>query len=421
LSGRHWGARHPLTGPRHCFRLTPAQRRAGGFIMRLKILAVLSGIILVIGLIISALLVMNSQDVGALERGLPEQAQQAAHTAGLQWAADAQAREAWLALQSEQGWVREVFLLGTGAARADAATAAANRLIELSRDRAEFPGPEGTFAVFVDMEGVGIGRNNGTLMRGERLGQHIAALWEQVAKGQAASGVWFSLERQEQLFVSLVPVAGPQGIVGAVALGTPISDEALARASQMTLGAPLVVAAVRGDSLVLVAKSRAGSEQVLGPAAAQLAKQALSNSAVVPSPVVLPVGLHDGQGTAPPSVAVAIAALANVETGLVVLGLAQTAVPSAVGKLLWGVWAVVGLGLLVAGVASFLLGAYFSDPIAKLEDGLLQVIGGDEDLRFDLEHAELGPLVSRINTLLDSFERERPRAEEVSAEPPLPD
>jgi len=50
-----------------------------------------------------------------------------------------------------------------------------------------------------------------------------------------------------------------------------------------------------------------------------------------------------------------------------------------------------------------MLGNYVSRPIAELEEGLLLVINGQRDLRFDLEHDELGGLTSRINALLGSL------------------
>ena len=50
-----------------------------------------------------------------------------------------------------------------------------------------------------------------------------------------------------------------------------------------------------------------------------------------------------------------------------------------------------------------LLGNYISRPISEIEDGLLAIINGSSDLRFQLEHAELGGLVFRINSLLNAL------------------
>jgi nitrogen fixation/metabolism regulation signal transduction histidine kinase len=67
------------------------------------------------------------------------------------------------------------------------------------------------------------------------------------------------------------------------------------------------------------------------------------------------------------------------------------------------VFAVGMLGLFLVVTGGFLLGNYISRPIAEIEEGLLLVINGQQDLRFELEHEELGGLTSRINSLLNSL------------------
>ena len=46
---------------------------------------------------------------------------------------------------------------------------------------------------------------------------------------------------------------------------------------------------------------------------------------------------------------------------------------------------------------------YISRPISEIEDGLLAIINGRTDLRFQIEHAELGGLVFRLNSLLNQL------------------
>ena len=58
--------------------------------------------------------------------------------------------------------------------------------------------------------------------------------------------------------------------------------------------------------------------------------------------------------------------------------------------------------LVIAG--GVLLGNYISQPISELEDGLLAIINGSSDLRFQIEHDELGGLVFRINSLLNAHD-----------------
>src|SRR5262249_98613 len=71
--------------------------------------------------------------------------------------------------------------------------------------------------------------------------------------------------------------------------------------------------------------------------------------------------------------------------------------------LLWPVFAVTGLGLVLVVIGGTLLGNYISGPVSQLEDGLLAIINGSSDLRFQLEHDELGGLVFRINSLLNQL------------------
>jgi hypothetical protein len=54
-------------------------------------------------------------------------------------------------------------------------------------------------------------------------------------------------------------------------------------------------------------------------------------------------------------------------------------------------------------IGGSLLGNYISQPVSELEDGLLAIINGNSDLRFQLEHEELGGLVFRINSLLNAL------------------
>ena len=49
-----------------------------------------------------------------------------------------------------------------------------------------------------------------------------------LASGNTASDVWLNRERQEQLLVSYAPIRSDDGtVVGAIVLGTPLSDDRL--------------------------------------------------------------------------------------------------------------------------------------------------------------------------------------------------
>jgi hypothetical protein len=67
------------------------------------------------------------------------------------------------------------------------------------------------------------------------------------------------------------------------------------------------------------------------------------------------------------------------------------------------VFGVTALGLLLVGVGGVLLGNFIQRPVSELEEGLLAIINGKTDLRFQIEHPDLGGLVFRINSLLNAL------------------
>jgi methyl-accepting chemotaxis protein len=90
------------------------------------------------------------------------------------------------------------------------------------------------------------------------------------------------------------------------------------------------------------------------------------------------------------------------EQVVLMAAMTHSLVPSVAG-LLWPIFAVSALGILLVLAAGTFLGNYISQPISELEEGLLSVINGRTNLRFDLEHPELGGLVFRINSLLNAL------------------
>src|SRR5688572_25168994 len=61
------------------------------------------------------------------------------------------------------------------------------------------------------------------------------------------------------------------------------------------------------------------------------------------------------------------------------------------------------LGLILVVAGGWFLGNYISRPLATLEEGLLAILNGQSDKRFDLDHAELGGLAFRIDQLLNQL------------------
>jgi hypothetical protein len=71
--------------------------------------------------------------------------------------------------------------------------------------------------------------------------------------------------------------------------------------------------------------------------------------------------------------------------------------------LAWPILGAMALGFILVSIGGVLLGNYISKPIELLEEGLLQILNGKSDLRFEIEHAVMGGLVFRINTLLNQL------------------
>ena len=61
------------------------------------------------------------------------------------------------------------------------------------------------------------------------------------------------------------------------------------------------------------------------------------------------------------------------------------------------------LGLILVIVGGWMLGNYITRPINMLEEGLLAILNGQQDKRFELDHPELGGLAFRIDQLLNQL------------------
>lgn len=322
----------------------------------------------------------------AARRAAAEHALRAANT---QLSLDALRLERWLVQAADSAEAVEVFAAGTAAARQEAATVAANRLRDRAVAQSEFGKMNPSLLLFVDADGVGLGRNGSELMRGDDVGRTYPSLLSAMRSRAAGSAVWLDRQRQEQMFVAYAPVYEPSGAVrGALVLGTPLNDERLERTSGLT----------SGGGLALFADGHRVASG--GPGAADLGSEAAARLAAEARPGAI---VHSRAGAGESFIAAA--PLEEYDSSRVIL-VAQ--VPASLlagaGGVLWPLLAVGGLGLFLVIVAGVLLGNYISRPIAELEGGLLRVINGEEQLRFDLDHDELGGLSSRINTLLSSLQ-----------------
>src|SRR5262249_32150330 len=88
---------------------------------------------------------------------------------------------------------------------------------------------------------------------------------------------------------------------------------------------------------------------------------------------------------------------------LVLISMVHLAAPAILSGLVWPALGATVIGLLLVIAGAWLLDNYISRPISELEDGLLAIMNGRTDRRFEIEHAELGGLVFRLNSLLNQL------------------
>jgi hypothetical protein len=361
--------------------------------MRWKIIFVNGGIVVVLALLTYFLLETSLQNVVANRAEQNRDLGRAVRAAESQLALDALRIERWLDQKTNAPSVRAVFQGGTAEARSDSATTEANSIRDAAVAEPAFTKMAPSLVLFVDDEGVGIGRNGSELMRGDKLAEAYPNLKVALKSGATASDVWINSQRQEQLFVSIAPVVSEANrVLGAVIVGTPLNDERLSRTSEITSGHSLAFLRVDGNVPTVVASTGPGAAGARDASVSQSALQAAKSD----SPVLVGSPIGDRLFSA-------VRVSGYPGSNAVVVASVPASRVESIGGLLWPVFAIAGLGLVLVAAGGTLLGNYISRPVAEIEEGLLLIMNGHQNLRFELEHDELGGLASRINTLLNSL------------------
>jgi hypothetical protein len=299
--------------------------------------------------------------------------------------------ERWLAGQTDKDHVFDAFEAGTPKARSDAATTAANTIENLAKAASPFATIQPSLIAVFDAKGVVVGRNGSTTMRGDKLYERHPELKKSIDGGQTGSGVWVERSRNEQMLASYAPIRKSGKVIGGVVIGTAFGDARLRNISDDTSKSSLLALIKGKDGMTLIAKSSDPNGD-LGNVVSASQKVLASDQVVDLSGV--PEGYQGsgrslgGYGDGKQAVIVALIPLQQVGSFM---------------SLLWPVIGVIFLGLLLTIVAGFIIDSYVSQPISDLEDGLLAVINGQTDLRFELEHPLLGGLVFRVNSLLNQL------------------
>ena len=358
--------------------------------MRNKIIAVNAVIVLIVGFLSWA--VMRSGLANAADNGttVAADAKHAAFGASAKLQLDAMRAELWLSTRSSESATLDATQKGTVSAQQEAATARCDAVATGARGAFE---SAPSLVVLVDAQGKTLGRNGSTLMRGDDLGAAYAGLKESLASGHSGSDIWVNKDRNDQYLASYAPFHNAQGAVaGALVIGTTLNDE-LSRVSDSTTGRALVLVDGQGADTRIVAHSTTSNpalDSVVGSA-----KDAIQNA------------LESGHVTSTRSgdTIIASAPLGGLGSGhhSALVGARPAALFENATSLANPLLGVMALGLVLVTVAGWLLGNYISQPIGMLEEGLLTILNGQSDKRFELDHPDLGGLAFRIDQLLNQL------------------
>jgi hypothetical protein len=364
--------------------------------MRWKIIGVYSAILAIVAVLSFVLLKVSLEAVLADRVERKSDAERALGSANMRLELEGLRLQRWLAARAREDAVSLVFAGGTAQARSQTASLQAKRLRDAALQNPELSALSIPLVLFVDSRGLVIGRNDSSQMRGEDLGRAYPSILAALASGETSSQVWFNRQRSEQLLVGYAPVRGDGGdVVGVLVAGTPLSDERLSAISQATSGQALTVGLVSaGAEGQIIAEGtlsgqRAVFDAVRQHSVLQRAAAAARGGRSIFDDEDIVYAAEPLQGYA-------------AENVLLVAALPQSRVPS-VAALLWPLFGVTLLGMVLVVAGGIFLGNYISEPIAELEEGLLSVINGRTSHRFDIQHPDLGGLVFRINSLLNTL------------------
>ena len=324
--------------------------------MRGKLIAVFAVVVVVVGMLSYALTRATLGDLST-----PGETPRALAGASAQLQVDGLVLERWLAGEVTNPKLREPYNAGTEPARFEGARQAADKLRELAVSTPELSAQSIQLVAIVDMNGKVLARN-------------------------------------EQMLASYAPIRNADGsVLGGVVVGTALNDERLNAASDKTSGKMIAGAVKDGDKLDVVAKSAGVSPELIAAIIASPAKEAALQA--------LASGQVVDLGGMPRDYVASARALEGYGHGhrLVLISMVHLAAPAILSGLIWPALGATVLGLMLVLAGAWLLDAYISRPISEIEDGLLAIMNGRTDLRFEIEHAELGGLVFRLNSLLNQL------------------
>jgi len=357
--------------------------------VRNKIIAVNAVIIVIVGLLSFVIVRSALSAVAGNPAQLTARAKHDAQGAAARFQLDALRVERFLAAKASEQATLDAINKSTPNARGEAATALCDQIV--STAKGSFEGAVPSLVELVDQNGRIVGRNGSNLGRGDDIGAIYPGLKDAIAKNKSGSDVWFNKERNDQYLASYVPVSEGGQIKGALVMGTTLGDE-LARVSDATTDRPLVLIVPTKDDVAIAAHS-ANAEAVTD---AVTKSKAEIKGAITAGHTVVAMANNLPIGAAP------LESLGDGKRGAM-LSAAPASLIEDPGAMAYPILGAMVLGIVLVIIGGWLLGNYISRPINMLEEGLLAILNGQADKRFELDHAELGGLAFRIDQLLNQL------------------
>jgi hypothetical protein len=355
--------------------------------MRDTFIGVFGGIVLVVSVMAFALMRLSLGDVS--QSG---QARTAVNAAAAQLEVETMRVERWLATQAADEAANDSFDAASPEARGDLATKYANLVVEHAKsagtDLAEIT-PTGVY--LFDDKGVVVGRDHSKLSRGDQLGEIYAEMLKTIIAGKTGSALWISKALNHQMLASYAPIRDTKGkVVGGIAFGRALLER-LNAASQLSGGTPLYAVVPAGDDMAIFARTPNATPEM--EAGVPSMKQALGTD----QPVTL--------GGLPANFEGAARGLSSYGNGkqAVVAAIVKTKAIAPIGSMVPPLAIAIFIGLLLVVAGAHLVNQYITQPVGDLEEGLLAILNGQTDIRFELEHKVLGGLVFRLNSLLNQL------------------
>ena len=360
--------------------------------MRIKIIAVNALIVALVGLL-SFLLVRAalSSAVGNKEQATLG-AQNDVNGAAGRLQLDGLRTERWLAAAAGDQATIDALQKASPSAQGDAATKRCDDLVSKMKSASLFEKNVPTLVALVDASGKIVGRNGTNMNRGDDMAGTYSGLKATLTQGQSGSDIWYEKDRYLGSYVAVRDSTGT--IVGALLAGRPLNDT-LSRVSEATTGRALDVVVPEGDKFVIVGHSAIGSKP-LDDAIDGVAKDMLKNA--------IAHGQTDGVSDGDQLVAASpLPAFEDGRRALLVASAPASLIADPSGLALLPIFGAMAIGIVLVVVGGWLLGNYITRPINMLEEGLLAILNGQADKRFELDHAELGGLAFRIDQLLNQL------------------